>query len=217
MNDNVVYTTEQLSMLYNLRDLEEKVTKCFDENYRIKHSLHMISTEVGKMLCKVIDSHMDNKTYNEGFISGYEAALKYIDGMVNVMLDQHDSDSAESESNDDNNDSISTDVKIPDNFYYAIRPIEQYHDLNTLVSKTFTPEDKLLHAFYNKRIDRYPHVNGQKGYSLQLMETIAVTSLVYPDAIPESIAYWFNVSPSTVKKAIALLPDTNLNEGEKSA
>lgn len=218
MNNDKTYIAEQYNIIDAIDCIKEKAVAAIGENYKIKHSLRMIKSEVGKMLCMAQNNHIDDKTYNEGFISGYEAALMYIDGIVNTMIDQHDSGSTDSEESDDNNsDPIITNVKIPDNFYYAIRPIEEYYDLNTLASKAFTPEDELLNAFYNKRISRYPNVNGQKGYSLQLMETIAVTSLVYPKAIPESIAYLFNVGSSTVRKAIALLPDTNLNEGEKSA
>lgn len=218
MNNDKTYIAEQYNIIDAIDCIKEKAVAAIGENYKIKHSLRMIKSEVGKMLYMAQNNHIDDKTYNEGFISGYEAALMYIDGIVNTMIDQHDSGSTDSEESDDNNsDPILTNVKIPDNFYYAIRPIEEYYDLNTLTSKAFTPEDELLNAFYNKRISRYPNVNGQKGYSLQLMETIAVTSLVYPKAIPESIAYLFNVSSGTVRKAIALLPDTNLNESEKSA
>ena len=216
MNNDKTYIAEQYNIIDAIDCIKEKAVAAIGENYKIKHSLRMIKSEVGKMLCMAQNNHIDDKTYNEGFISGYEAALMYIDGIVNTMIDQYTS---VINNNDDDSDSnkdmcevktsigFKEDVDIPSHLCHAVAPISEYRDIEHIVDKAFTPNDVRLNDFYNKK-SCYPRLS-RRGYSNQLMETIAVFTLTHPYMSINQVSRRFHVSFSTVNRAINLLNPSN--------
>ena len=216
MNNDKTYIAEQYNIIDAIDCIKEKAVAAIGENYKIKHSLRMIKSEVGKMLCMAQNNHIDDKTYNEGFISGYEAALMYIDGIVNTMIDQYTS---VIDNNDDDSDSnkdmcevktsigFKEDVDIPSHLCHAVAPISEYRDIEHIVDKAFTPNDVRLNDFYNKK-SCYPRLS-RRGYSNQLMETIAVFTLTHPYMSINQVSRRFHVSFSTVNRAINLLNPAN--------
>ena len=215
MNNDKTYIAEQYNIIDAIDCIKEKAVAAIGENYKIKHSLRMIKSEVGKMLCMAQNNHIDDKTYNEGFISGYEAALMYIDGIVNTMIDQYTSVIDNNDDSDSNKDmcevktsiGFKEDVDIPSHLCHAVAPISEYRDIEHIVDKAFTPNDVRLNDFYNKK-SCYPRLS-RRGYSNQLMETIAVFTLTHPYMSINQVSRHFHVSFSTVNRAINLLNPSN--------
>lgn len=215
MNNDKTYIAEQYNIIDAIDCIKEKAVAAIGENYKIKHSLRMIKSEVGKMLCMAQNNHIDDKTYNEGFISGYEAALMYIDGIVNTMIDQYTSVIDNNDDSDSNKDmcevktsiGFKEDVDIPSHLCHAVAPISEYRDIEHIVDKAFTPNDVRLNDFYNKK-SCYPRLS-RRGYSNQLMETIAVFTLTHPYMSINQVSRRFHVSFSTVNRAINLLNPSN--------
>lgn len=215
MNNDKTYIAEQYNIIDAIDCIKEKAVAAIGENYKIKHSLRMIKSEVGKMLCMAQNNHIDDKTYNEGFISGYEAALMYIDGIVNTMIDQYTSVIDNNDDSDSNKDmcevktsiGFKEDVDIPSHLCHAVAPISEYRDIEHIVDKAFTPNDVRLNDFYNKK-SCYPRLS-RRGYSNQLIETIAVFTLTHPYMSINQVSRRFHVSFSTVNRAINLLNPSN--------
>lgn len=215
MNNDKTYIAEQYNIIDAIDCIKEKAVAAIGENYKIKHSLRMIKSEVGKMLCMAQNNHIDDKTYNEGFISGYEAALMYIDGIVNTMIDQYTSVIDNNDDSDSNKDmcevktsiGFKEDVDIPSHLCHAVAPISEYRDIEHIVDKAFTPNDVRLNDFYNKK-SCYPRLS-RRGYSNQLIETIAVFTLTHPYMSINQVSRRFHVSFSTVNRAINLLKPSN--------
>lgn len=215
MNNDKTYIAEQYNIIDAIDCIKEKAVAAIGENYKIKHSLRMIKSEVGKMLCMAQNNHIDDKTYNEGFISGYEAALMYIDGIVNTMINQYTSVIDNNDDSDSNKDmcevktsiGFKEDVDIPSHLCHAVAPISEYRDIEHIVDKAFTPNDVRLNDFYNKK-SCYPRLS-RRGYSNQLIETIAVFTLTHPYMSINQVSRRFHVSFSTVNRAINLLNPSN--------
>lgn len=224
MNNDKTYIAEQYNIIDAIDCIKEKAVAAIGENHRIKHSLRMMKSEVGKMLCMAQNNHIDDKTYNEGFISGYEAALTYIDGIVNTMIDQCTSVIDNNDDNDSDKDmceaktsiGFKEGVDIPSHLCHAVAPISEYRDIDNIVDKAFTPNDVRLNDYYNKK-GHYPRLN-RRGYSNQLMETIAVFTLTHPYMSINQVSRRFNVSFTTVDRAINLLnPSNSVVVNEKNA
>lgn len=224
MNNDKTYIAEQYNIIDAIDCIKEKAVAAIGENYKIKHSLRTIKSEVGKMLCMAQNNHIDDKTYNEGFISGYEAALMYIDGIVNTMIDQYTSVIDNNDDSDSNKDmcevktsiGFKEDVDIPSHLCHAVAPISEYRDIEHIVDKAFTPNDVRLNDFYNKK-SCYPRLS-RRGYSNQFMETIAVFTLTHPYMSINQVSRRFHVSFSTVNRAINLLnPSNSVVVNEKNA
>ena len=62
MNNDKTYIAEQYNIIDAIDCIKEKAVAAIGENHKIKHSLRMIKSEVGKMLCMAQHNHIDDKT-----------------------------------------------------------------------------------------------------------------------------------------------------------